>query len=481
MKYRLVYCVLASLCLVLMVGGWMPAAQAQDAMLLAYGTTAQGVLSADAPVMTYSFSGTIGDLVQVDVMGLSGGLDPMVDLIAPDQQTLASGSFNRLGVEHHDARIALYLPQTGVFSLQVRALHNTTGEFVLELNGRSPVISTPLMPNVPLDVTVQPNAAQQYFTFEALDCPTHLIVFNPSAGQRFAFPYVVKVRDPQGQDVALLYGGDTLEDRVIVEPLSGTYEIEVWSSDPALAGTLTLSVSCGEGTPACGADTPATASTAGEPCPSCPPCPAELGEPPGLCDEFQVVIEESDDGIVVLTWPAVEGADHYIVSGHNLTTGAFVYGRYRESHNLYDVIELARWGGVPGDRYEFTVTAMLPGGELSCTDTVGVDFVMGPVRWGAGVSCDVRLLEPRGVIANGTQSFAWTTVTDGHTYNLTVLSQSDLRIVFVREFDSSISATSADMSESAIGEGSSFIVELNVYDDEDHRMCSDSTTVTRQP
>ncbi len=472
---------LTVLCLALMLGGgWVLSAQAQDTLLLAYGTNAQGALSAEAPVMTYSFSGTTGDLVQVDVMRLSGGLDPMVDLIAPDQQTIASGHYNRLSVEYSDAHIALNLPQTGVYSLRVQALNNTTGEFLLELNGRSPVIATPLMPNVPLDVTIQPNAAQQYFSFDALDCPTHLIVFNPSAGQRFTFPYVVKVRDPQGQAVALLHGGDTFEDRVVVEPLSGTYEVEVWSSDPALAGTLTLSVSCGEGTPACGADTPAAASTAGEPCPSCPPCPAELGESPTLCDAFQVVIEESDDGIVVLTWPAVDGADHYTVSGVNLTTGDFVYGRRRESHDLYDVIELARWGGVPGDRYEFSVTAVLPDGTLTCTDTVVIDFSSDPVHWGPGVSCDIQLLEPRGVVANGPQTFSWTTVSGGETYFLDVWDHEGAWLA-IETFDSSISITSLDMSEAAVGGTEPFTVRITVYDAARLEMCSDTISVTRAP
>jgi len=95
----------------------------------------------------------------------------------------------------------------------VSGQNGTSGEFLLKLYGRGVVAATPLTFGQGVDVTVPTNPPPQYFSFEAQDCPTVLTVANKSEGQPFTFPFVVKVRNQQGQEIAYLRGGDALEDR----------------------------------------------------------------------------------------------------------------------------------------------------------------------------------------------------------------------------------------------------------------------------
>ena len=50
---------------------------------LTYGDTANGSLSAAAPVQIYTFNGETGDFITVQVITLSPGLQPTLSVIAP--------------------------------------------------------------------------------------------------------------------------------------------------------------------------------------------------------------------------------------------------------------------------------------------------------------------------------------------------------------------------------------------------------------
>ena len=203
--------------------------QAQSGGVLTYGANTLGTITPQAPLLLYSFSGGAGDFVRLDVGRLSGDLQPTVDLLAPNRQTLASSRSASLAPNSQDALIALILPETGVYSFMIGGLNGSTGDFVLQLQGRSPVTATPLIFGQAAQVSLPPTAAPQYFTFVAEECPTTLVLSDLTAGEPYTFPFRAVVRDERGQEVARLRGGEALEDRVTVAPLSGTYEVEVWA------------------------------------------------------------------------------------------------------------------------------------------------------------------------------------------------------------------------------------------------------------
>ncbi|MEP0764587.1 MAG: hypothetical protein HRF48_17780, partial [Chloroflexota bacterium] len=228
-----------------------PVADAQGGGSISYGSKVLGRVSADLPEVMYSFNGTAGDLIQVRAKNWVGTLDPQMTLLAPDGQNAGSSTRSPFAVESQDATLALFLPQTGVYMLLVSAESGTSGQFLLTLQGRGAVIATPLLYGQGLDVTVPLNPQPQYFAFETEDCPTVFTVANLSEGQPFTFPFMVKVRNAQGTLIALLYGGDAVEDRLVLPARSGRYEVEVLSEDPQQQGTIHLLVSCADQAPGC--------------------------------------------------------------------------------------------------------------------------------------------------------------------------------------------------------------------------------------
>lgn len=280
------------------------AASAQGGGTIGYGSKLFGRLTADTPELAYSFSGTAGDLVEIRARNWVGTVRPAATLLAPDGQTLAASNPDPFAPDPQDATLALVLPQTGVYLLLVSAEAGTSGEFLLTLQGRGPMPSTPLFYGQGVEVAVSLNPQPLYLAFDAQDCPTILTVTNLSEGRPFTFPYAVKVRNEQGRVIALLLGGDALEDRLVVAPLSGRYEVEVLSEDPAQAGTVHLLVSCADQAPGClGTDGGAPPAT-GEACPTC------FDEE--TCAGFEVSVSHGGDTTYTFTWPPVEGAAQYV-------------------------------------------------------------------------------------------------------------------------------------------------------------------------
>jgi hypothetical protein len=297
------------LLLVALVALPLTSTQAQIGGSIGYGSSVYGTLAAGQS-LTYSFNGTAGDLVQATIRNWTGTLDPQLALVAPDGQTAASSTANPFSEESLSAALSFFLPQTGIYSLLVSGENATTGDFVLKLQGRSAITPTPLVFGQSVDVTIPPNPPAQMFSFDAQDCPTVFTVANLSEGQPFTFPFVVKVRDQQGTQITQLYGGDALEDRLILAPNSGHYEVMVSSDDPLAQGSIRLLVSCGDQAPGCipGSLSGSAAGGAGR-CPSC------FGDDFGgeMCDAFQVTAT-LDGATASFTWPPVEGAEYYIFS-----------------------------------------------------------------------------------------------------------------------------------------------------------------------
>jgi len=309
---------------------------------IVYGANVYGSIAAGAPSPTYVFSGAAGDLAIADVVPLTAGFVPSLDLAAPDGQVLASAQPDRMGRHEKNARLAQFLAQQGTYTLTVSGRNGTAGNYMLRLNGRAAVVGTPLQYGVPVDVTIPENAASQFFTFVAETCPTTLVVTNGAAGDPFTFPFAVRVRDEQGQTIALLRGGDAQEDQITVAPMSGRYEVEVLSDDPAVAGVITLLVTCSGDAPGCAGSGEGTELV----CLPCPSCPEDFEDDTiPVCPVMNLTIDTEGAGIT-LRWNAVPDTDHYWIH---------MYG-FGEEGEVY-----LGAAGVPGDATEFTIGHLFEG------------------------------------------------------------------------------------------------------------------------
>ncbi len=451
--------------------------EAQSGGLIAYGSAVTGTLTADAPLVFYSFQGHTDDRVTVEVLSLSGGLRPLVDLIAPDRQPLDSAQGDGLSFTAQDAHIALNLPQDGTYALMLGGADGTVGDFLLTLEGRTPTDPPPpaLTYGVPETVTLSPEQPSQLYTFTAESCPTTLTLTNASVGEPFTFPFFAEVHDDQGREVARWHGGETYEDRVTVEPLSGDYEVLLWSDDPLLDGALTLTVTCADAAPACLENT--VGGGAASACPDCPTC----GDPT-ICADFHVQAVMHGDGVVTVLWPEVEGAQHAIISSVS-ESGELTYARMVEgvfSVNI-DYAELGVTGGVQ----TIYVSVGAEGVGTLCEDSTTVDVQLGPVEWGPAFEddappeeCSIHLESPRDTIANGLQTFFWSAVPGAEAYELHISDSGDSLIATVG-VDSHTTSVTFDTSEATIGAGSTFFVRIFALRGGEF-WCADGASVERR-
>jgi hypothetical protein len=299
--------------------------QAQTGGTLGYGSKVYGTISAEAPLVTYSFSGNSGDFVAVTADTWTGALDPQIDLVAPNGLVLDQSTQNTPVGDPVSAYLSVFLPETGVYLLRLSGETGTTGDFLLTLLGRSAATATPLAYGQAVDVTIPQDAPPQFFSFETEDCPTTLVVTNPGPGQPFTFPFVVKVRDQRGHTVAALRGGEQTEDWVTVQPRSGRYEVEVLAADPSLAGSIRLLVTCSGDNPGCPAGQAALGGLTGE----CTPCPGP-GDlvPGGGCPDLNLTVQQGlhMHTATTVSWDPMPGAEGYTIRVTGITTeGGEVY------------------------------------------------------------------------------------------------------------------------------------------------------------
>ncbi len=348
---------------------------AQNGGTLGYGSRAYGTIAEDAPVVAYGFPGSAGDRVAILAESWTGTLEVQIDVVAPTGAILGRSTQNLRDNDPAGAYLSLNLPEAGVYLARVSGENGTIGDFLLILLGEGAPTSMPLDYGQPVDVTLPAGASPQHFTFLTEACPTTLMISNPSAGQPFTFPYLIKVRDQRGQIVAILRGGEQLEDWVTVAPRSGQYDVEVAAADPALAGSLRLLVTCAGDNPGC-SDRPAIPGIPVRPDALCLPCPGpeELITGRGCPDLGLIVTQIADDPPeVIVTWDISSGAEGYAV---------YVYGLSHGGIETY--LTHAEWR--PGDPAAFTwvlpegydefrfVLRAVIGDETVCTDEARLEL-----------------------------------------------------------------------------------------------------------
>lgn len=370
-----------------------PSLQAQIGGTIGYGSSVYGSIAAAGQSLTYSFNGSVGDLVQVAIRNWTGTLDPRLDLAAPDGQTIAGSADHPFSTDPLEAFLSLYLPQAGIYALRISGEAGTTGDFILNVQGRGPVNAVPLVYGQPVEVTVPVDPSPQYFSFDLQNCPTVFMVDQVSSGQPFSFPFLVDVLNPVGTPIAQLYGGDALEDRLMLLPGTGRYEVTVRSADPETQGALHLLVTCADQAPGCiGSGQAAQAS--------CPPCFSDGEDCEALALGYVL------DGLsAMFYWAPVEGAGWYIFSVVD-ADGTLL----ADSPRLIEGDTFNTYAFNPDDLSRAPFTAFVSAGsedehaQIDCVDqtTIPFDGVTTETCAGIAVGADVVPGAVRAVVAHWT-------------------------------------------------------------------------------
>ena len=210
------------ICLVLFV---IPAT-AQEA--LTYGGGASGTLSATAPLSFYTFSGNADDVVSIQVLAITSGLQPVISLNSPTQQQLAFNSGDPFNAG--TARITYQLPQTGLYTILVSG-NGTTGDFAIRLDGSAPPPSTDVSGDEDVQSTLDTDNPSQVYSIQASpDAPTIVTISTDTS----AFEFTALVRNSAGQTIATFIGNDSQDILVTLPQGNGTFNVEV---RPLVVGT----------------------------------------------------------------------------------------------------------------------------------------------------------------------------------------------------------------------------------------------------
>ncbi len=416
---------------ILIVTGSLPHApaviEAQGGGSISYGAKVFDTISEETPRVTYSFTGGAGDVVTVIADNWAGTLDLRAELIAPNGVSIGSSTQNTLDDNMQGAYLLAVLPDDGVYLLWITGENGTTGDFALTLLGHPAPDSIELIFGEAVDVTLTPGAEPQLFWFEAVDCPTTLVATNLSEGQPFTYPFVGKVYDQRGQTVALLRGGEELEDWVTVTPRSGRYEVEVSSDDLLEPGDIRLLVTCAADAPGCPPGQAGISGVAGSGAQECPPCfvpgdPLDSGGCPDL--NFRAESFPVDDALrVTVTWDAMTGATGYSVT---------VYGRTTDGGDVY--LTHSTW--TPGDPTAFTwflprhyvgfrfLLRVAIDDDVVCAEETRIELETPPPPGDGLPACEDFAV----TIATRTSTavtFEWTYYPDAERYMLYILDDSD--------------------------------------------------------
>lgn len=104
-----------TLALNLLVDG---AAASQSTGTLAYDETARGLIADDQNAVSYTFSGSANDVIVIDMVRLSGNLDPHLTLLGPDGDTIGTNDDTPSAETLTDARLDHFLlPETGAYTV----------------------------------------------------------------------------------------------------------------------------------------------------------------------------------------------------------------------------------------------------------------------------------------------------------------------------------------------------------------------------
>lgn len=195
-----------------------------QAELLVYGAFTSSTIDANNPAQFYEFEGEAGDLVAIEAMPVNSQLDPSLSLLSSGQSTLAASNDDPFQPGSPDARMTYALPEAGTYTVLVQGEGGTTGQFLLRLDQLTPPETTPLTEGIITTASVSADLPTTAFTFDSSVAST-VTVSTPTTGIGF----VVEVRAPDGETVAVQRGPLVMSASTTVAPNSGIYTLIISS------------------------------------------------------------------------------------------------------------------------------------------------------------------------------------------------------------------------------------------------------------
>lgn len=216
---------------------------------IAVGSTVSGVITNTNPTQAYSFEGTAGTTVTVDMRAQSGSLDAYLVLLGPDKTPLANN--DDASEDTADAQITRNLVVDGTYTILATryglTIGGTEGEYTLTLTAAETAAAGPVTPTPVPETGTGAQALPQGAIEVKLEWTTNADL-------------QLLVRDPNGDSVyddmpVIQSGGVLAADgnvgcvETTTSPVSyiywplnrllpGVYEVEVWYQNPCGDNTL---------------------------------------------------------------------------------------------------------------------------------------------------------------------------------------------------------------------------------------------------
>ncbi len=140
---------------------------------LTYGDSALGNISANSPLAFYVFSGLAGDVITIEALAITPGLDLGLSLNSPSQQQLANSASSGNALTPGDAGLSFVLPVDGIYTILVSSTNGAPGDFLLRLFGVSAASGGIVEDNTPVEGVLSSDApALLYVVIPSADGPT---------------------------------------------------------------------------------------------------------------------------------------------------------------------------------------------------------------------------------------------------------------------------------------------------------------------
>src|SRR5450432_411905 len=205
---------------------------------LASGSTYKGTISADVKRVIYSYNAKAGDIITAHVVGLTDGMNPTLDLLSPEQNTLASSTNDPFSpADDPDVRLSYWLQNVGAYLIQVSG---TDGDYLLRFTVRQSAVAGTLVPGTPMTFDTSPGVSQVY-TF-APDANAGQLLSIASPVQDFHF--AAEVYNPVGLRVSSI-GGPTVNSATLtLSPGNSaeSYEVVISALTSDKQGSVTISL-----------------------------------------------------------------------------------------------------------------------------------------------------------------------------------------------------------------------------------------------
>lgn len=173
-----------------------PQVEAQSGVTLVWGEPQLGEVNGPDGTF-YVFQGTAGEAATIDVIGL-GNFHPAITLFDANRNVLAQ---NDNPTQANIINVSATLPQNGTYSVQVRGVGSSVGQFTIILDRNLPP-GIPLVANIPMPGSVSPDLATSYYDFSlAPDRSAHLEIRSLTQG----YSPAVTVYDGLGEVAVSMY------------------------------------------------------------------------------------------------------------------------------------------------------------------------------------------------------------------------------------------------------------------------------------